>query len=583
MTKLRSVASRILSVKRFALFGATLVFPCVLLVLFGYRMIQQDWELAARHAEDEGRARALEQHQSWLAELEKVKRTAVEQFFAGRKIPVEFAALVIDQQIRTPWERSGVIRSATDSCERAEFAVGRLPEAIACYRRELAEAIALEQRAYTRMLLGRALLKAGDLEGAARENLELLRTPFSLLDEQGVPFAYYAADRLLRSAPTAVAVRGRFRGERIDVTAQSASSAYLLQSIAERLGDATLQREAAAARTFAEHVELLRADLPSLLPFLRRDGPEPAWLPHSDWLIGLSKAPESGKELLVAIASNRVQQQTPLRQTSLPPPRTGIYVASLCLVFVIVASGAYLLWRDMRRDVAMSNLRSQFVSSVSHELKTPLTAIRMFAEMLRMRPGSDPGLRQEYLDTIVNESERLSRLVDNVLDFSKIEQGRRLYRFQPTSLAGVIDSVVRAVRYPLQQAGFELRVTNDDVLPEVNGDADALQQAVLNLLTNAMKYSTTQKQIDLAVERRGGTIVIAVRDYGIGIPAEHRRRIFERFYRVPTPENQRVPGAGLGLTLVAHIAKAHGGEVVVESEPGAGSRFSLHLPLGQQT
>jgi signal transduction histidine kinase len=571
-----------LSVKRFALFGATVVFPCVLLVLFGYRMIRQDRELAARHAEDEKRARALEQHQSWLAELEKNKRIAVEQFFAGRKPPVEFAALVIDQQIRTPWERLGVIRSATDSCERVEFAVGRLPEAIVCYRRGLAEATALEQRAYTRMLLGRALLKAGDLEGAARENLELLRTPFSLLDEQGVPFAWYAADRLLRSVPRASGVADRFREERIDVTAQSAPSAYLLQSIAERLGDASLQRKAAVARTFAEHVELLRADLPSLLPFLRRDGPESEWLPHGDWLIGLSKAPESGKELLVAIASNRVQPRMPLQQSSLPPPRTGIYVASFCLVFVIVASGAYLLWRDVRRDVAISNLRSQFVSSVSHELKTPLTAIRMFAEMLRMRPGSDLCLRQEYLDTIVNESERLSRLVDNVLDFSKIEQGRRLYRLQPTSLAVVIDSVVRAVRYPLQQAGYELRVTSDDLLPVVNADADALQQAVLNLLTNAMKYSTTQKQIDLAVERRGGIIAIDVRDYGIGIPAEHRRRIFERFYRVPTAENQRVPGAGLGLTLVAHIAKAHGGEVVVESEPGAGSLFSLHLPVGQQ-
>lgn len=182
----------------------------------------------------------------------------------------------------------------------------------------------------------------------------------------------------------------------------------------------------------------------------------------------------------------------------------------------------------------------------------------------------------------MNESERLSRLVDNVLDFSKIEQGRRVYRLQPIPLTGVIDSVVRAVRYPFQQAGFELRVTNDDPLPEVNADADALQQAVLNLLTNAMKYSATQKRIDLAVERRAGMIAIAVRDYGIGIPAEHRRRIFERFYRVPTPENQGVPGAGLGLTLVAHIAKAHGGEVVVESEPGAGSLFSLLLPLGLQ-
>src|SRR5207248_6612740 len=160
-----------------------------------------------------------------------------------------------------------------------------------------------------------------------------------------------------------------------------------------------------------------------------------------------------------------------------PAPRTGIYIAALGMFCMIVISSAYLLWRDMQRDVAISNLRSQFVSSVSHELKTPLTAIRMFAEMLGMRPGSDPGLRQEYLDTIVNESERLSRLVDNVLDFSKIEQGRKLYYLQPTSISSVIDSVVRGAQYPLRQAGFELGVTAEDTLPEVAADSDALQQA----------------------------------------------------------------------------------------------------------
>ncbi len=132
-------------------------------------MIQQDRELAARQAEDDWKARALEQRQSWLAELEKLKRSAVEQFFAGHRLPVEFAALVIDEQIRTPWERPGVIGGTTESCERLEFAVGRLPEAIGCYRRVLEEATAKEQRAYTHMLLGRALLKAGDLEGAARK------------------------------------------------------------------------------------------------------------------------------------------------------------------------------------------------------------------------------------------------------------------------------------------------------------------------------------------------------------------------------------------------------------------------------
>lgn len=546
-------------------------------------MIQQDRELAARQAEDEGKVRSLEQRQIWLAELEKLKRIAVEQFFAGHKLPIEFAALVIDDQIRMPWERAGVILAATDSCERVEFAVGQLPEAIVCYRRVLAEGTTPEQRASTRLLLGRALLKAGDLKGAERENLELLGIRFSMLDELGVPLAWYAADRLLRNDSKSAAVRTRFAGESIDLTAQSTPAAYLLLSIADRISDVRLQEAAVASRNSAEHVELLRSDLPNVLASLRRQGPEPAWLGRGDWIIGLSKAPESGKEVLVAIASKRVKVQTPHQQASMPPSRTGIYVASLCLVFVIVVSSAYLLWRDVRRDFAISNLRSQFVSSVSHELKTPITAIRMFAEMLRMRPGSDPELRQEYLDTIVNESERLSRLVDNVLDFSKIEQGRRLYRLQPTSLDDVIDSAVRAVRYPLQQAGFELRVTNDVPLPVVNADADALQQAVLNLLTNAMKYSTTQKQIDLEVKRSGETIVIAVRDYGIGIPSEYRARIFERFYRVPTPENQRVPGAGLGLTLVAHIAEAHGGEVEVESEPGAGSLFSLHLPMGQAT
>jgi signal transduction histidine kinase len=164
----------------------------------------------------------------------------------------------------------------------------------------------------------------------------------------------------------------------------------------------------------------LRADLPGLLPLLRREGSEPAWEPEGDWLIGLSKAPESGKELLVAIASSAVQTPAP---PPLPAPasRTAIYVASLGLVCIIAISGAFLLWRDMQRDLAVSTLRSQFVSSVSHELKTPLTAIRMFAETLRMRPGGDPAVRNEYLDTIVNESERLSRMVDNVLDFSTVE------------------------------------------------------------------------------------------------------------------------------------------------------------------
>jgi len=564
--------------RRFALFGVTVMFPCALLVVFGYRMVRQDRELAARHAEEEQRARALQERQGRLAALERWKRTAAEEFFTGRNPSVAFAALVIDHQVRPPWPQTTEVSSGIDPCERTEFAAGKLAEAIDCYARSLSEGGNAWRVANIRLLLGRALLKAGHSERALRENLELLRVPVSVIDDQGVPFAWYAADRLLRSPATVETVRNHFlRNPPRDPL--SPSAAYLLRNIAERLGDAGLRETAAAAAAFAGRVETLRAALPGLLPLLRREDPEPVWEQHGDWLIGLAKAPESGKELLAAIDAKSVSTPKTMEPPTDPPPRTDIYIASLGLVFLIATSGAYLLWRDIRRDFALSNLRSQFVASVSHELKTPLTAIRMFAETLRMRPDGDPAVRAEYLDTIVNESERLSRLVDNVLDFSKIEQGRKLYHFQETSIAAVIDCAVRAARYPLGQADIELRVTAASDLPALRADADALQQAVLNLLTNAMKYSNGCRHIDLDARHDHDAVIIAVRDYGVGISEEHQPRIFERFYRVPSPENQHVPGAGLGLTLVAHIAKAHGGEVLLESQPGAGSIFSLRLPL----
>jgi signal transduction histidine kinase len=182
------------------------------------------------------------------------------------------------------------------------------------------------------------------------------------------------------------------------------------------------------------------------------------------------------------------------------------------------------------------------------------------------------------LQTIVQESERLSRLVDNVLDFSKIERGQKLYQLHPTTVASVLESVARSAEYPLRQAGFVLNVNSPEMLP-LNGDADALQQAVLNLVMNAMKYSGARREIEIEARQEELSAVIAVRDYGIGVPAEYKHKIFDRFYRVPSPENQRIPGAGLGLTLVDQVARAHGGVVTVESTPGIGSVFALRLPM----
>ncbi len=231
----------------------------------------------------------------------------------------------------------------------------------------------------------------------------------------------------------------------------------------------------------------------------------------------------------------------------------------------------------------VAELQSDFVSSVSHELKTPVTAIRMFAENLRSKADPDPVMTADYLDTIVGESERLTRLLDNVLDLSQIEQDQRIYSLKPTSLAEIAARVARAIEYPLSREGFHLDLDLDDALPPVSVDGDSVEQAVLNLLTNAMRFSGTSREIGLSLRRQNGHAVIAVSDRGVGVPLEAQSHLTEKFYRVRSPENERVPGTGLGLTIVEHTARAHGGHLTVESAVGEGSTFSIHFPMEEQS
>jgi signal transduction histidine kinase len=256
------------------------------------------------------------------------------------------------------------------------------------------------------------------------------------------------------------------------------------------------------------------------------------------------------------------------------------YGLALFLVLSITFFGAVLVWRDVRRELRLAGLRSQFVSSVSHELKTPLTSIRMFAEILQTKDPPDPKLQTDYLGTIVGESERLTRLLNNVLDLSKIEQDQMTYRPRPTSLAEVTHRAVQAMEYPLKLEGFTVRIDCADDLPPVSVDPDALEQAILNLLSNAIKYSGESRGIDLRLRAEDGQAVIEVTDRGPGVPPQELERLTEKFYRVPTPENQRVPGTGLGLTLVDHMVKAHGGELRMRSAVGEGSTFAIRLPFG---
>jgi signal transduction histidine kinase len=236
-------------------------------------------------------------------------------------------------------------------------------------------------------------------------------------------------------------------------------------------------------------------------------------------------------------------------------------------------------YRLVRQETEMARLRADFVANVSHDLKTPLALIRMFGETLEMGRVPDEARRREYYRVITREGERLSRLIDNVLDFSRIESGRRRYEPLLTAVEPLVRETLEAFGYPLREQGFDVAVRVAPDLPEVPLDAEAVSQALGNLVDNAIKYSGPRKVLRVEASVRHGHLALAVEDEGVGIPREEHGRIFEKFYRVGRSDTQGRRGSGVGLALVRHVAEAHGGRVTVESRPGAGSRFTLWLPL----
>lgn len=257
-----------------------------------------------------------------------------------------------------------------------------------------------------------------------------------------------------------------------------------------------------------------------------------------------------------------------------------LFLAAFALLLVVVALGLGATYRVVRRESEMARLKSDFVANVSHDLKTPLSLIRMFAETLEMNRVPDEAKRREYYAVITRESERLTRLIDNVLDFSRIEGGRQRYDLVSGSVEPIVHEVVEAFRYPLAQQAFKVEVEIEPDLPDVALDAPAMKQALANLVDNAIKYSGERRRLRVSARHVGGEVQVEVADEGLGIPAAETQRIFEKFYRIGRSETQGRRGSGVGLALVKHIAEAHGGRVTVDSRVGEGSRFTLHLPAG---
>jgi signal transduction histidine kinase len=256
-----------------------------------------------------------------------------------------------------------------------------------------------------------------------------------------------------------------------------------------------------------------------------------------------------------------------------------LFTLALGLLLVVIATGLFATYRLVRRETETARLKAEFVANVSHDLKTPLSLIRVFGETLEMGRVSDETTRHEYYRVINHESERLSRLIENVLDFSRIEGGRRTYELVRVSVEAVVRETVESFAYVLAQEGFKVDVAIQPDLPEVPMDVEAVGQALANLIDNAIKYSEKRKVLTVEAALRDSGIALTVGDEGIGIPPNEQARIFDKFYRVGRSETQGRRGSGVGLALVRHVAEAHGGRVSVDSRPGEGSRFTLWLPL----
>ena len=251
----------------------------------------------------------------------------------------------------------------------------------------------------------------------------------------------------------------------------------------------------------------------------------------------------------------------------------------LSALSLLMAGGIYMAYRNISREMNLARLKSDFVANVSHELRTPLALIRLYAETLELGRLTSQDKYQEYFRIIREESERLSALINNILDFSRIEAGRKEYDFKQTDLAELVRNTLESYRFQIEQNGFsfEENIAND--IPPVNVDREAIARSLLNLVNNALKYSKEQKFIGVSLYRANGSVKLEVRDRGIGIaPADHEK-IFEKFYRCGDPLVHNTKGSGLGLSLVKHIAQAHGGNVFVESAPERGSKFIIALPI----
>jgi two-component system phosphate regulon sensor histidine kinase PhoR len=246
--------------------------------------------------------------------------------------------------------------------------------------------------------------------------------------------------------------------------------------------------------------------------------------------------------------------------------------------FVLLIGVLYLL-RNVRMQMKLAKMQTDFVANVSHELRTPLAVIRMFAETLEMGRVKFEEKKQQYYRSIVGESTRLTQLINNILDFSRIESKKKTYTPIITNIKDLVVDTMDMYQFHLNQKGFKYDLIIEDDLPDLYIDPESVKQAFLNLLENAVKFSFEEKNIIVKLENVAEKVILSVQDFGIGIPESEQTKIFEKFYRAGDAQKYQTKGSGLGLVLVKNIMDKHGGKVITKSKPGKGTTFSLVFPI----
>ncbi len=616
--------------RRIFLLLSAIVIPSAVVILLVFRVVRQENELSERRSA-EAQREALDQLRRELsARLQAIRLEEVNRLIgeSGRRLPpdspIVFVAPLMQDRMVLPWEdnrfpqapAAEFARIQTEG-ESLEFQRNDATAAAATYKRALEIAQTPSETCASLLRLGRAYRKAGMAADGDRADRTTLHDCAGVPDNDGIPYALYAADRLLTTESNDAEAQDYVIRQAGTRQWRAPNDAYMLQSLLRKISSPAavdplrklsseihdIEQIIALAQNMDDHLgKLQRAfrSAPGDLSWMGY-GPEP-------WLITIVSPTSFAAPVVIAVSSRKVVPEgVTLHLTQSPrtvplgdgfldlqvewpasrfAPRQSmpfaLYGSVLFVVLGAVLLAAYLLLRDVHREAETAAMRSHFVASVSHELKTPLTSIRAHAETLLMGRADAPETKSEYLKAIISDSERLTHLVESVLDLSRIEQGRKTYRMQSTYLREVVRSAAKTMEYPLSQLGFTLTISSDNTEPTLLADADALEQAILNLLGNAVKYSGTARRIEMRMGSAAREAFVDVIDHGIGIPSEEQTRIFEKFHRIQSAETEGIAGTGLGLALALHVVEAHNGRIDVVSDVGRGSTFSIRIPLQGQ-